>query len=350
MPIKKVIRPGILLLPKHTGFTMKIEKVSENTYRVRKTYKGTRYDAYFDHIPDDREVMIVMSERMQNAEHDENRGCFEDYCDKYIESRRGVCSPSTLGGYQKCKRGISKEFKAKKLHDITQADVQFEIKTFSQGRAPKTVRNQHGFISAVLKMFRPSFGLATRLPQKKKYKHYVPTEKEVKQILDASKGSPYHIGFQLAVLGLRRSEICGVTIDDIKGNILTIDKDRIYDEKNKLMIRDNTKTEESTREIYLPNSLVKEIKQAGVIYDRTPPMLVKTLHKYQDQLGIQRFRLHDLRGYYVSYAHLKGVPDEYIMRSGGWKTDYVMKNTYRDVLRDKTAEFQKDIANKIIKK
>jgi integrase len=319
---------------------MKVDKVSANTYRVRKTYKGHRYDLYFDHIPDEREVTIILSERYQNDDFGSNKGCFESYCDKYIESRRGVCSPSTLGGYQKCKRCLSKEFKAMKLYDITQNDVQKEISRYSKGRAPKTVRNQHGFISAVLGEFRPSFNLTTKLPQGKAAERELPITREVEMILKASEGTPYHIGFQLAMLGLRRSEICGVTIDDIHGNFLRIDKARIYDEENHIMTRDNTKTEESTREIYLPDSLVKEIRQAGVIYDRTPPMLVKTLHKYQNMLGLPKFTLHDLRHYYASYAHYVGVPDVYIMKAGGWKTDYVMKRIYRDAMRDKNTEMQ----------
>jgi len=319
---------------------MKVEKISTNSYRVRKTCMGKRYDLYFDHIPDEREVTIVLSERYQSVDYGANKGSFELYCDRYIESRRGVCSPSTLGGYQKCKRCLSKEFKAKLLYEITQNDVQKEISWYSKGRSPKTVKNQHGFISAVLGEFRPSLHLTTTLPQGKSTQREVPITDEVEMILDASKGTPYHIGFQLAILGLRRSEICGVTLDDIKGNILRIDKARIYDEENHLMIRNNNKTEDSTREIYLPDSLVEEINQAGVIYDRTPPMLVKTLHKYQDMLGLPRFTLHDLRHYYASYAHLVGVPDVYIMKAGGWKTDYVLKKVYRDALRDKNKEMQ----------
>ena len=319
---------------------MKVDKVSTNTYRVRKMYKGKQYTLYFDHEPDEREVTIVLSEKYQDTDFGANRGNFELYCDKYIESRRGVCSPSTLGGYQKCKRGISKELKAKKLHDITQNDIQNEVRQFSKGRAPKTVKNQYGFISAVLKEFRPSLNLNTTLPQGKSAERELPITKEVEMVLKASEGTPYHIGFQLAVLGLRRSEICGVTIDDIKGNFLRIDKARIYDEENHIMTRDNTKTEDSTREIYLPDSLIAEIKQTGVIYDRTPPMLVKTLHKYQKMFNLSPFTLHDLRHYYASYAHSVGVPDVYIVKAGGWKTDYVMKKIYRGALRDKNTEMQ----------
>jgi integrase len=234
-----------------------------------------------------------------------------------------------------------------KMHEIELSDIQAEINRYAKGRAPKSVKNFSGFISAVFKLYRPRFNYDVKLPQKKKYKGYVPTEEDVKRILEASKGSHYHIGFQLAVLSLRRSEICGATIDDVRGNILTINKDRIYDENNHLMTRDNTKTEESTREIYLPDSLVEEIREAGYIYDRTPPMLVKTLHKYQDELEIPRFRLHDLRVFFVSYAHSLKIPDLYIQKAGGWKSDFVMKNTYLKELKDKTQEAQQNIVSKL---
>ena len=301
---------------------------------------GTKYTIYFDHKPNDREVLASLSEKLKNADYGQNKGSFGVYCDKYIDSRRGILSPSTLGGYQKCKRLLSDEFKQIKLSDITQSDVQLEIKRYSIGHSPKSVRNLHGFISAVLGEYRPSLKLYTSLPQAKAPETILPITEEVEKIIKASEGTPYHIGFQLAVLGLRRSEICSVTIDDLKGNILKINKARIYDEDNHLIIRNNTKTTESTREIYLPDSLVEEIKEAGVIYDRTPSMLVKTLHKYQDMLGIERFRLHDFRHYYASYAHSMGIPDVYIMKAGGWKTDYVMKRVYRDALRDKNHEMQ----------
>ena len=118
---------------------MKIELLKNETYRVRKMYKGKQYTVYFDHLPDEREAMIAMSEKLKDADFGANKGCFEAYCDKYIESRRGILSPSTLGGYQKCKRNLSKEFKSKKLQDITQNDVQLEIQRYSVGRAPKSV-------------------------------------------------------------------------------------------------------------------------------------------------------------------------------------------------------------------
>ena len=319
---------------------MKIENLKNETYRVRKMYQGHVLTAYFNERPTDSEAALVIADMIRNSDIVE-KGSFEDYCNKYIESKSNVLSPSTLGGYKKIVRTLSKELKRKELSKIQQIDIQNEINEYAKDHSPKSVHNLHGFISAVLGVFRPNMRINTSLPQKKKYAHHLPTTDEVQKILKASEGTPYHIPFQLAVLGMRRSEISAAKIEDLHGNYLSINKARIYDENNHIMTRDNTKTEMSTREIYLPDSLVEEIKEAGTIYDLTPPMLVKTLHKYQDALGIERFRLHDFRGFYATYAHSIGIPDEFIKKSGGWASDSIYKTTYRDVLQEKTEEMQK---------
>ncbi len=329
---------------------MKIECLTDNTYRVRKTVDKKTYTIYFDHEPDEVEVVVAMSEKLRDANYGDNKGSFGVYCDKYIESKRNVISPSTLAGYQKLKRYLSDEFKKKKMKNIEQIDIQEEINRFAVDHSPKYVRNLHGFISAVLRTFRPSMTISTALPQKRKYEHKLPTTESIEMILEASKGSPYHIAFQLAVLGMRRSEICAVTVEDIKGNILSINKACVYGEDYELITRDNTKTTESTREIYLPDSLVEEIKEAGTIYDYKPQALTRALHKYQDKLGLEHFRLHDFRGYFASYAHSVGVPDAYIMKMGGWKTDNVMKSVYRDTLKNKEMAMQKKVVKKIFSK
>ena len=48
----------------------------------------------------------------------------------------------------------------------------------------------------------------------------------------------------------------------------------------------------------------------------------------------QAFSIHALRHYYVSIAHVLGIPDAYVMKMGGWQTDYVMKRNYRSTLTD----------------
>ena len=52
---------------------------------------------------------------------------------------------------------------------------------------------------------------------------------QIKAVLDEVRDTRYYIPYRLAVYGLRRGEICAITALDISdANILTIDKDKVY--------------------------------------------------------------------------------------------------------------------------
>ena len=313
---------------------MKIEKLPSGSYRVRKQFNGKRIALIFDHKPTPKEVLNEMAKIPETTV----KGSFLACAESYIESKSNIISPSTIRGYKAVLKGLPDDFKTMKLSAITQIDVQKLINDYSASHKPKTVRNAHGFISAVLRQFRPEMVLSTTLPQRIENSGYIPSEDDIKRILDASKDNPfYHIAFQLGVMGLRRSEVCALELSDIKGNNLSVTKALVEDESKQWIIK-QTKTVAGTREIYIPDNLVREIKENGKIYDGYPNTLVRGLHKYQDRLGIPRFRFHDLRHFFATYAHSQGVSDADIMASGGWKSDYTMKSVYRHEMKQKEAQ------------
>lgn len=326
---------------------MKYEILPSGSYRYRKIVKGKKYSVTFDKKPkSDKEIMIAFAKVMEN-DAPIDRDTFETKAKEYISAKSNVLSPSTIGGYEKVLRCISDEFKKKKIYNITQVDIQKEINSYSIDHSSKTVRNLHGFISAVLGLFRPDMVISTTLPQKVKYEPYCPTDEDIKKILKASEGTDYHIPFQLGILGLRRSEVCAATIDDVKDGFLTINKAMVYDSENNLIVKPMTKTTEGMRTIFLPDSLVKEIETKGKIFDKQPHNLVRVLHEHQKALGIEQFRFHDLRHYYASYCHEHGMSDADIMASGGWQSDYTMKRVYRHSMEESKKEMQKKMATSI---
>lgn len=224
--------------------------------------------------------------------------------------------------------------------------VQKEINQYSKTHAPKTTRSLHGFISSVLKVNRPSFTLSTTLPQKEAKQYYLPSEEDIRAILDASKGSEDSIGIQLGVLGLRRGEICALRMEDLKGNELTISRNLVYNKE--WIVKENPKTDASFRTIILPDKLVKEIKNKGSFFDLSPKKLNEHLHMYQDKLKIPRFRFHDLRHYFASYCHAQGICDADIMAMGGWESDFVMKRIYRESMEAQKKNSAIKIANSIL--
>lgn len=265
----------------------------------------------------------------------------------YIASKSNVLSPSTVKGYTSVlNSAISDDFKQKKMSHITQQDIQLLINNYAADHSPKSVRNLHGFVTAVFRQFRPQMKIYTTLPQKVENERYTPTEDDIKRILDESKNDHlYHIPFQLGIMGLRRSEICALTLDDIEGNTLTINKALVLNKENQWVVK-TTKTVAGTRKIYIPDSLVSEVKQAGKIFEGWPNSLLVALNRYQDKLGIPRFRFHDLRHFFCSYAHSKGISDADIMASGGWASDYTMRQVYRHEMNAR--ESQKKIFDNLI--
>ena len=174
--------------------------------------------------------------------------------------------------------------------------------------------------------------------EKRENEHYAPSEEDIRRILDASKDDKaYHVAFQLGVMGMRRSEICALTMDDIDQNTLTINKALVQDRDNNWIVKP-TKTTAGTRKLYIPDSLVHEIRENGYIFKGYPNKMSVALKRYQRKLGIPSFRFHDLRHFMASYAHAKGMSDADIMSTGGWKSDYTMKSIYRNEMNAKAEQ------------
>lgn len=323
---------------------MKIEKLPSGTYRIRKMYKGKTYSLLFDHRPVKMEILDEFKRQIGQVDS----GTFKECATSYLKVKSNVLSAATVKGYDSLLRNaIPDSFLDAPINEITQSDIQIVINDYAANHAPKTVRNLHGFISAVFGMFRPDMNIHTTLPQKRKFEPYLPTPTDISRILEASKNDGFcHVAFQLGCLGMRRSEICALTLDDLNGNILTINKAMVSDKHNNWIVK-STKTTQSEREIYLPDSLVEEIHEQGYFYQGYPNTILLSLNSYQDKLGIPRFRLHDLRHYYASYCHANHIPDAVIQKSGGWSSNSTLKRIYTHAMKDQLKESQKNIADSI---
>jgi integrase len=184
-----------------------------------------------------------------------------------------------------------------------------------------------------LGLFREDLNLRTRLPQRIKKTPYCPTREDVKALLDASYGTDYEIALKLACYGLRRSEICALTPDDIQGNKVIINKGLVKNSDNEFVLKPMPKTSASIREIYISDELRDRIKEVG-LYQGYPGCINKYLSRTLKRLGIEHFSLHKLRHYFVSVLSENGVDDATIMSLGGYETDRVMKSVYRHSMAD----------------
>ena len=316
---------------------MKVEKVG-NKYRVRKRHNGINYTVSFDYKPSKKEAEEAMFKKISSEDiSGDLRDSFKESAEKYIRIKSNVLSPSTINGYLSILRALSPRFLNQKTAQITQESIQKEINDYSREHSPKSVRNLHGFVSAVLSVYRPSFKIYTTLPQKVKYEAVTPSEKDIKALLSAVKGSKYEIAYRLGVYGLRRGEICALSSADLDGNIIKINKSKVLGSEG-YQIKPFPKTTGSQREIYIDNSLADLLRKQGVAFTENPDAINHHLHRLEKRLGLPSFRFHDLRAYYATMSHSLGIPDAYIMASGGWTSTNILNRVYKRTFAEKQEE------------
>ena len=320
---------------------MTIEKKGAR-YRIRKQLNGKRYSVYIDHKPGVKEAETIIDKHIRTLTGipiDANGLTFGESCGAYIDLKKNVLSPSTVKGYEKIVRGLPEWFKDKKLDAVTAVDVQKVVNDITPNLSPKTVYNVHGFISSVLSVYRENLHLKTKLPLKGKFEAYTPTDKDVKTILEAVKGTQYEIPYRLAVYGMRRGEILALSKSDLSGNWVTINKALVEVPGGGYKIKPIPKTSESIRKVYIDDELADLIRKSDHIFNGEANRLNKHLTELQKELGINHFRLHDFRAYYVSMAHKIGIPDKFIMKNCGFSSSRVMDRVYKRAQDDALKEY-----------
>lgn len=249
---------------------MKIEKLPSGSFRVRPTYKGKRYSLTFDRKPTKDMIRQELFRRIQNDKESAKRSMpFLEAARKYTDSKKNVLSPTTIREYMNIPDRLSDWFVALDIDKITQNDINKQINELALKRKPKTVRNYHGFISAVLRTFRPDFMIYTHLPQKIKNEPYIPSDDDIRRLTEAAAGTIFEIPLKLACYGLRRSEICALELSDINDTKVSVNKAMVLDHDKKWVIK-TTKTIAGTRVVPIDKDLASLIRNQGYVYDGNP--------------------------------------------------------------------------------
>ncbi len=266
--------------------------------------------------------------------------------DRYIESKDAVLSPSTIKGYRQVKGNLMGGIALVKIEDLTQENVQQWVNGLAREKSPKTVSNAHGLLSAVLKEYRPSMALRTTLPQKVKTNIQIPSEAELRAILAAARGTKYEIPIVLAVwMGLRQSEILGLTWDCVDGDTLHIRRAIVMGENGP--VEKGTKTYSGTRALHLPEYLRRLLEAAPHRGQHIVRMSGKAIYsgfsRICEKAGVPHYRFHDLRHTNASIMLASGIPDKYSMKRMGHATNNMLKTTYQHVIKEREAEYDQQI-------
>lgn len=224
-------------------------------------------------------------------------------------------------------------------------DIQTWISNLAVTKSPKTVKNIYSLFTASVGMFYPDKSFRITLPQSIPPNLYVPTDADIKNIIDYFKNDiDMTIAIYLAAFGtLRRSEACGLYAEDVDraNNTIHIHRTTVMASDSRTFIEKDTT---SNRFVQLPEFVIDILPKEGRLINITPAVVSHRFDNAFLRTGMKRFRFHDLRHYSASIMHAIGVPDVYIMQRGGWSSDHTLKKIYRGSMDDYQQKFT-DLTN-----
>ena len=343
----------------------KAEKLPSGRWRARIQIDGERYSATEDTKKEAQDA--VLRKVVLHSETQKRSGrTVGDAMDRYISERNGILSPSTIQGYKVIQRNYLQDLMSVKLDDLAQSDIQISVSEMAaDGKSPKTIRNAHGLLAAVLDEFKPDLVLKTRLPQKQQYEVTILSEEDMKKVWKAAKGGDYELPILLASwLGLRMSEIRGLRFRDIQDSKIHIHTAIVAGPDGD--VEKGPKTTAGDRWISLPCEIMRLIQKRQaeervhrrLLYYPEPSdedvkkevdgmfivpwddqRIYKNFIRICKEAGVKPCRFHDLRHFAASEALALGIPNKYFQGRMGHKTDNMLKNVYQHIMRKKEDEF-----------
>lgn len=277
-----------------------------------------------------------------------------DCIDAYILSIKAVESPKTIDGYETIRNYAFPSLmglNVKRLDNtILQKAITEECSRKSQSRrskgkpiSAKTVCNEWGLISTVIKKYNPKFEIDVTLPS------YVAPVNQLslpKTIFDMVKGTEIELPVLLAMwLSFTMSEIKGLTKStSVKGDFIYIDKVVVHT-KNGEVEKEIAKNKKRNRMHRIPpyiKALIDNVegdqlvKLSGkAISNRFTYMLKKN--------NLPHMSFHDLRHVNASVMSFLSVPTEYAMDRGGWSNPKVMQGTYMQIYKSERIKVDETI-------
>lgn len=318
---------------------MKAVKLPSGNYRCRveigKSADGHRQWKSF--TGPNKRLVEAQASAFALANKNAESGSFARYSQAYLRSRAATASPATIRSYIAVDKRLRSYpwFYEMNVSAISQDDIQELIDELTEDLSPKTVRNYWGYIHAIL----DGAGVVTRspwLPQRRRTALNIPDEETVMRVIKLAEGTDLEVPIMLAAFGpLRRGEICGLTLDDIKGNRIHVRRDVVKNSDGEWVTKP-PKTESSDRYIDMPPKVIAIIKKQGYVYKHNPNVLTDQFRKLLKRNGIEHFRFHDLRHFCCSYLHAMNVADVYIMQRTGHATNATLRNVYTHTLQNQS--------------
>ncbi len=269
--------------------------------------------------------------------------------DMYIQQKSEQLSPCTIRGYRIVQRNAFPFLISREITAITEQDIMAQMLENMKKYKEKTIVNQFSLLRSVLDFH----GISTTVPdypRKTKTAIKVPTLSEVEKIIHILRGTDIECQILLALTcSLRQSEIAALRAQNIDGDIVKVSGAMVYDEHSKLVWKPTNKTADSQRVVVMPKRLAQLMKEKcianpnGLLFTTSPILVLKKFQKLLNQNNLPPYTVHAMRHAFAAFMHHSGVPDQYIMKMGGWSSPNIMKSVYQYAFEDETMEMKKAV-------
>lgn len=268
---------------------------------------------------------------------------FGEAVERYINSRSYTLSPTSINGYRTIAKNYIDPIRRVRLSKLTNEQLQKTLDLVAADHAPKTVQNVQGLISSTLKMFPVSFQPRMKSPAKVKVEVLVPSDEDIKKMLDDARGRSIELPIMLAAFGsLRRGEVCGLCADCVHEDHITIKRVMVKDQTGNWVIKEQPKTYAGYRDVPLPPDVMEKVRSEAKgknpterIIDMCPQTVYTAYKRVIQRCGLPDFKFHALRHYFATFCHSLGIPDQYIAEIGGWDDVATLTRIYQHTMKNK---------------
>ena len=226
---------------------------------------------------------------------------------KYIDSKKGFLSPSTIAGYEKFKRAMFQSMMKKNIFTVSDSQWQAAIRAERQaGKSPKYIKNGWMFFSACIVAAGAPRPEVMLYPDEHHERAYL-TPDEIDKFVEAIKGQPVEIPALLCLSSLRRSEMLALTWDnvDLDNNVLYV-RGAIVRGSDGMVSKKQNKTDKSRRSVPiippLRDALLREPERQGAVVRMTGDYALTLVKKVCQAAGVTVVDLHGLRHPYVKHT------------------------------------------------
>ena len=309
-----------------------------------------------------------------------NEIALEDYILDFLEKYKVNLSITTYKVYTRiCKKYIIPLLGDIKLCEIKPIHVQDYVDDLLDLLTPQTIKVHLNVLNLALKrayrlkLIKENPVQFVEVPKNRKYKNEIYNAEDMQKLLEKCYGTSMELPIVLAGgLGLRISEILGLTWNNVDFSDFTITIDKITVRNDGEVILKDPKTESSIRTISAPKEVIQILKQLKkdrlaaklrgqkshrelIFYDKNlnpiaPDVLSKKFRLFLKDNNLKHIRFHDLRHSHVTLLIDAKVPIKVISERVGHSNINTTLNIYSHALKEMDQEASDKISSTLFNK